>query len=148
MDTLLVPLDTSVTSEKVLAHAAGLARKLGAKILLLHVVEPVATYVPVGASMDVVTSMPPPDESEQTRGDLARLEEMGAPARASGVDISCKAVLGLAVDEILEQAKIHKAAYIVLGSHGHGALYHLFSGSVVTGVLKHSHCPVVVVPVK
>jgi len=148
MDTLLVPLDTSVTSKKVLDHAEHLARKLGAKILLLHVVEPVATYVPVGASMDVVTAMPPPDEAEQTQGALARLEEMGAPLRAAGLDISCKAVLGLAVDEILEQEKIHRAVYIVLGSHGHGALYHLFSGSVVTGVLKHSTCPVVVVPVK
>lgn len=148
MDTLLVPLDTSVTSEKVVAHAGALARRLGAKILLLHVVEPVATYVPVGASMDVVTTLPPPDEGEQTRGDLARLEEMAAPLRASGIDTSCRATLGLAVDEILEQAKTHKADYIVLGSHGHGALYHLFSGSVVTGILKHSPCPVIVIPVR
>jgi nucleotide-binding universal stress UspA family protein len=36
---------------------------------------------------------------------------------------------------------------IVLGSHGHGAVYHLFSGSVVTAVLHQSEIPVTVIPV-
>ena len=35
-----------------------------------------------------------------------------------------------------------------MGSHGHGAVYHLFTGSVVTGVLKHTGCPVLVVPLR
>jgi nucleotide-binding universal stress UspA family protein len=33
-----------------------------------------------------------------------------------------------------------------MGSHGHGALYHLFVGSVTTAVLKEAPCPVLVVP--
>jgi len=37
--------------------------------------------------------------------------------------------------------------FLVLGSHGHGALYHLFSGSVVTEVLKKATIPVTVIPV-
>jgi len=36
---------------------------------------------------------------------------------------------------------------LVLGSHGHGALYHLFSGSVVTAVLQKATRPVMVIPV-
>jgi nucleotide-binding universal stress UspA family protein len=55
-------------------------------------------------------------------------------------------LIGLAVDDILEQAAKYKADYIILGSHGHGALYHLFSGSVVTGILKRAKCPIIVVP--
>lgn len=86
-------------------------------------------------------------DPEQLEGAQKRLEMLAAPLRAAGLDVACEAILGLAVDEILVQAKTRAADYIVLGSHGHGALYHLFSGSVVTGILKRSECPVVVVPV-
>jgi nucleotide-binding universal stress UspA family protein len=54
----------------------------------------------------------------------------------------------MAVDEIIERSRTLHADYVVLGSHGHGALFHLFSGSVVNGVLKRSPVPVIVVPVR
>ena len=40
------------------------------------------------------------------------------------------------------------ADLVIMGSHGHGALYHLFTGSVVTGVLRRIDCPVLVVPLR
>lgn len=98
--------------------------------------------------MDVIATSPQPIEVEQTEGSEKRLELLAGPLRSAGIDVACEVVVGLAVDEILERAKAVPADYIVLGSHGHGALYHLFSGSVVTGVLQHSTCPVVVVPVR
>jgi nucleotide-binding universal stress UspA family protein len=36
---------------------------------------------------------------------------------------------------------------IVLGSHGHGAVYQLFAGSIVTAVLHKARVPVTVIPV-
>ena len=148
MKTLLVPLDTSAGTAKVLSVADSLAVALRAKVVLLHVIEPVASYVPVGTGMDVIAASEPENDSEQAEGAKKRLEMLAAPLRAAGLDVACEVALGLAVDEILDQAKMLAADYIVLGSHGHGALYHLFGGSVVTGVLKHSPCPVVVVPVQ
>jgi len=148
MKTLLVPLDTSSGTAKVLSVADSLARPLHAKVVILHVIEPVATYVPVGTGMDVIATSAPEIDSEQAAEDAKkRLEMLAAPFRAAGLDVACEVTLGLAADEILDQAKMLAADFIVLGSHGHGALYHLFGGSVVTGVLKHSPCPVVVVPV-
>jgi len=147
MQTLLVPLDASVATAKVLSFAGSFARSLQAKVVLLHVIEPVSSYVPIGAGMDILAASPPSMDPEQLEGAQKRLEMLAAPLRAAGLDVACEAILGLAVDEILVQAKTRAADYIVLGSHGHGALYHLFSGSVVTGILKRSECPVVVVPV-
>lgn len=148
MVTLLVPLDASEIVPRVLEHAEALAVRLQARLLLFHVIEPIASYVPVGASMDVMAASPPVLEDEQIDVARGRLEHLAAPLRAKGIDVACEAVFGLAVDEILDEAGKQKADYIVLGSHGHGALFHLFSGSVVTGVLKNSPCPVVVVPVR
>src|SRR5262245_54608350 len=41
--SILVPLDFSAASEKALAYAVPFARQFGAKLTLVHVVEPVAT---------------------------------------------------------------------------------------------------------
>lgn len=147
MKTLLVPLDFSDMTDRVLAEAADLARALEARLLLVHIVEPVATYVPVGASMDVIAAAPPqPAEVQDLSADEARLRSLAQPLAAAGLPVECLAIVGLAVDDILDQAAKCSASYIVLGSHGHGALYHLFSGSVVNGVLKRATCPVVVIP--
>ena len=55
---------------------------------------------------------------------------------------------GLPADEIIAAVAELGAERLVMGSHGHGALYHLFTGSVVTGVLKRTGCPVLVVPLR
>jgi len=148
MATILVPLDTSNLAPKVLSEAESLALKLHAAVILFHVVEPIATYVPVGASMDLIAATPPDLDSETTDAAKIHLDHLAAPLRAKGLDVACEAAFGIPADEILDQAKTRAADYIVLGSHGHGALYHLFGGSVVTGILKHSTCPVIVVPVR
>ncbi len=147
MKTLLVPVDLSDASQPVLEKAAELAPLLSAKIVLLHIVEPVATYVPVGATMDVIAAAPPPIETtESLSAPDSRLQALAEPLIAAGINVEPVTLIGLAVDDILEQAGKHKADFIMLGSHGHGALYHLFSGSVVTGILKRAKCPVIVVP--
>lgn len=147
MKTLLVPLDFSETTKTVLDQAKELAQLLPAKVVLFHVVEPVATYVPVGGSMDVMAATPPMvDTDVETDAQARRLEDLASPLRSEGIAVETTWVVGMAVDDIVEQANVVNADFIVVGSHGHGALYHLFSGSVVTGVLKHAKCPVIVIP--
>ena len=148
MKTILVPLDFSDATDLIVRKAAEIAQQLSAKIILLHVVEPVATYVPVGATMDVIAAPAPLETSENIEAHEKRLAALAQPLKANGLEVETHAFVGLAVDDILDQAAKYKTDYILLGSHGHGALYHLFSGSVVTGVLKRSTCPVIVVPAK
>jgi nucleotide-binding universal stress UspA family protein len=146
MKTLLTAVDLSPITPKVIEGAGALASSLGAKLILLHVTEPVAAYVPVGAAMDVITA-PVPMEPPDLEALKSRLEELAAPVRAKGVTVETVASVSLPVDEILEQAEKTGADMLVLGSHGHGALYHLFSGSVVTAVLQKATRPVTVIPV-
>lgn len=143
MKTLLAAVDFSDASRKIAAFTEDLARQLSARVVLLHVVEPVASYVPVGAAMDVIETAPPPVMEEDLKAQQAHLERLAASLQ----NVQVVATIGLAADEIVSQADQHGADFIVLGSHGHGAIYHLFAGSVVTGVLKRSHTPVIIVPI-
>jgi nucleotide-binding universal stress UspA family protein len=142
MKTILAAVDFSDASPIIVAHAAEIARALEARVILLHVVEPIASYVPVGSAMDVIETAPPPIMEQDLAAQQSHLDRL-----AAGVEnVTTSAVIGLAADEIVTQAQEHGADFIVLGSHGHGALYHLFAGSVVTGVLKRARIPVLVVP--
>lgn len=146
MKTLLAAVDLSNASRPVLAQTAALARALGASVEAIHVAEPIVTGVPIGAAMDVIEVAPPvatPEILEQKAADLRRMLE----EEATGLPSASTTVYGMAADEIVERAKTLGAGMIVLGSHGHGALYHLFAGSVVNAVLKRSPIPVLVVPV-
>jgi nucleotide-binding universal stress UspA family protein len=146
MKTILTAVDFSPVTTKVLAGASALAQVAGSGILLLNVVEPAAAYVPVGAAMDVITA-PVPLEPPDMDAVKARLEELAAPLRAAGVNVETRAVIGLPADEILSIAADSGSGMIVLGSHGHGAVYQLFAGSIVTAVLHKARVPVTVIPV-
>ncbi len=147
MNTLLAAVDFSDASQTVLGHAEHLASRMGARIVLIHVIEPVASYVPVGAAMDVIETAPPALYQENTDGLKGQLDRLAEPLTARGLSVETDVLIGLSAEEIVGKAAACEADYILLGSHGHGALYNLFAGSVVTGVLKHSGIPVVVVPI-
>ena len=146
MKTILVAIDLSPITPQVVEGAAQLAKDLQAKLIILAVLEPVAAYVPVGAAMDVITA-PMPMEPPDVEGLKERLEKLAAPLRATGLSVETITAVALPQDEIIDQSKATGADMLVLGSHGHGALYHLFSGSVVTSVLHKSTIPVTVIPV-
>ena len=146
MKTLLAAIDLSPITPRVLEGAGDLASSLGAKLIILHFAEPAAAYVPVGAAMDVITA-PVPVEPPDMNALKERLEQLASLLRAKGITVETSASVALPAEEILEQAEKSNASMIVLGSHGHGALYHLFSGSVVTSVLHKSKIPVTVIPV-
>jgi nucleotide-binding universal stress UspA family protein len=114
----------------------------------LHVAEPVATYAPVEATEDFVIPRPPPvDAMEDFSATNSRLRSLEEPLEAVGVEVETVTHAGpVVVDDIFEQAAKYHADYIILGSHGHGVLHHLFSKSVLTKTLKHAHCPILVVP--
>ena len=146
MKTILTAIDFSPISQKVVDGAGQLAAAMGARLVILNVAEPIAAYVPVGAAMDVITA-PMPMEPADLNAVKERLNQFAAPLLSKGLNVETVALVSLPVDGILDQATALQAAMIILGSHGHGAVYQLFSGSVVTSVLHRSHIPVTVIPV-
>jgi nucleotide-binding universal stress UspA family protein len=52
---------------------------------------------------------------------------------------------GQPVDEIVRLAEENQADLIVVGTHGHSGLRHLFLGSVAERVVRHASCSVLLV---
>ena len=65
-----------------------------------------------------------------------------------GLDATALLVCGSAVDTTLKEADILKAGLIVVGTHGHGAVYDVLIGSYSAGIIRKSKLPVLVVPVQ
>ena len=75
-----------------------------------------------------------------------RLAEIESKLKAAQVPVETVQLNGPPIRLIVEQAKELGASYIVMGSHGHTALYDLLVGSTTHGVLMRASCPVVITP--
>lgn len=142
LQTILVPLDFSDVSSRVVDYAVSMAKSFGGRVILLHVAEPEPDFVGFDAGPQVVRSATALDFRTEHR----HLEEFKHRLADSGVEVIALHIQGPLIEKVLLQATEQNADLIVMGSHGHGALYHLLVGSVTAGVVRGAKCPVLVVP--
>ncbi len=160
MKRILVPIDFSNATLRVIDLAQQLAKALDAEIHLVHVKELTAAAAPgtlgyglagmpelapmSGVPLPVFDPMPqtvPVDEDEQSK-----LNHWQDKIAQSGVKVTLHEPTGAVVEEVLNEADVVNADLIVMGTHGHGAMYNLLVGGVTKGVLKRSTRPVLLVP--
>lgn len=144
MKIILVPVDLSDVTERVVDQARRLAQVMGARVTLLHVAPAEPEFVgfdPGPPSVRAAEAQHLATEHRKTQALKGRLEDAGLQATALVVQ-------GYPVEKIVQEAERLAAGLIVMGSHGHGALHHLLVGSVTEGVLRKARCPVVVVPAR
>jgi nucleotide-binding universal stress UspA family protein len=140
---ILVPIDFSDGTTAVLDEAERLAKAFDAKIWLIHV----AAIVPDFDTYELLGTVHARlDLAEQLSGDHRTLQTYERALRRRGLKATAMLVSGTPARKILEEARRLEADLIVLGSHGHGALYGLLMGSVCQAVLRKALCPVVIVP--
>jgi len=139
MKTVLAPVDLSSAAADVVSEAGALAGNVGAKVLLLHVVAPPAVINEYAAESERLAE----EETLEAERSLERWRER---LKGLGMEVEANVLHGPPVATILEEAARTNAKYIVMGSHGHGALYNLFVGGTAGGVIHRAPCPVVIVP--
>lgn len=141
MKTILAPVDFSPVSDLIVKEAAALARAFDGRVVLLTVVQPavVANEYAVMMNIEEITAA---GEKNAARR-LERFEEL---LRNQFIRTESFQTTGAPVPCIVEAAEKHEADYIVMGSHGHTALYDLLVGTTTHGVLMRTKCPVLIVP--
>jgi nucleotide-binding universal stress UspA family protein len=142
MKTILAPIDFSSTSDLVIQQAIRLARAVEARLVLLHVLQPVSRLGRDAALAESGVEFAALVETDASR----RLAQLQRELMASGVVAHAIHRRGNPGRCIVQQAQRLAADYIVIGSHGHSAVYDLIVGSTTTRVLKDAGCRVVIVP--
>lgn len=139
---ILVSVDYSESTEKIVKKAEGFAKALSAKVWLLHVTDPNPSSLGLDASPQFIRD----DVAETLRKEHRKIQEIADGLREAGVETSALLRQGMAIEEILGEAAKLEVDMIIVGSHGRGLAYQLLMGSVSEGVLRKSKCPVLVIP--
>lgn len=141
LDTLLVAVDFSEVTTELYAAAATFAERLGAQVVVLNVTEPQVDYAGLSSPQAYALA-----DNEVQKTIEARLNVAKEMLEARGITVFVEHQWGQVVASILERIKKWDAGMVLVGSHGHGALYNLLVGSVAAGLIRHSAIPVLVVP--
>lgn len=142
MKKIILPVDFSESSNKLVDFAISFAKDINAQISLIHVAATDIGFV-IG---DMGFQYFPEVEENEIKYELKELNKIQQRVLSNGV--SCTHILkqGIAGDTILEFAEAQNADYIVIGSHGRSGVYDVFIGSLTKEITQKSKIPVVVVP--
>jgi nucleotide-binding universal stress UspA family protein len=139
VQTILHPSDFSERSEYAFRYAGLLARELGARLIVLHVLPP----PPVAIHGEMISYVPPSDAYRQDlREKLTQLQVEGP-----GVPVDHFLEEGDPAGVILRVAHATPCDLIVMGTHGRTGLGRLLMGSVAEEVVRKAPCPVLTVKV-
>jgi nucleotide-binding universal stress UspA family protein len=135
---ILVPLDGSALSERVLPVAEAIARRQGSRVLLVRAIE--AHTPPGGDTAQAQRRLVEEAESYLAAhaGRLSLSPEGGAPEIAVyyGDPVHC----------ILDEIKLRGADLVAISTHGRTGLRRLLLGSVADQIVHRASTPVLLVP--
>ena len=137
---ILAPTDLSENAEEAVDYACELARILGAKVHLLHVIA-----VPVVGIPELGMALTSTMIDTMVKDNQAALDQLAA-RKAAQADIAPTILrTGDARDVINQTAKEIGADLIVVGTHGRRGVTRVLLGSVAETVVRTAPCPVLTV---
>ena len=132
---ILVPIDFSETSKKVLRHACRYAEYFNASLVLVHV-NPTAFAAEFKLGL----------KKSENEALIARFHEQLASIHQKQKSLSDKVdtvvVSGSPFAEICRIAEGRKADLIMISTHGRTGLDHVMLGSTAERIVRHAKCPV------
>ena len=142
---ILLATDGSEEAEMAFASAADLSKKTGSELHVVYVGHmPLASYESPGATtLDPGLSGRMHESAQQEARTM--LDEQMQRVGHSGEIAEVHARIGKPDAEIVGLAEELGAGLIVLGSRGLGRLRRALMGSFSDSVVRHAHCPVLVV---
>jgi len=143
MKTIIVPTDLRPDTDGALSVAADIASVNNASIVLLHtVVYPVRSIAYAG-SVPVTTDSMIKDFYDAESEAEKEMQRLISNKKYQGVDIELKLITN--GDGVVSDVTGRKADLIVMTSKGASGFEELFFGSNAEVIVRHAHCPVLIV---
>lgn len=139
---ILVATDGSPSSAHAVQEAADLAHETNSELHVAHVM-PVSTLYS-SADMVLAAGIPLYDESRK-KAERVLNEDVERVKEAGGMAAETHLLEGKPDAEVVALAEKIGAGLIVVGSRGLGALARTLVGSTSTSIVRHAHCPVMVI---
>lgn len=138
---ILAPTDFSELSLAAHRHVREFARRFGAEVHLLNVLEPIV--MPGEAGMTPISSSA--FDSERQESSLERLRQIADSSEYEGIAVDTWVGAGRASSVINLWAEQNQVDLIVIATHGRTGLGHLIFGSTAERVVREAPCPVLTV---
>ena len=135
---IAVPTDYSQSASVAMDYAVQMAKKFGAEITLIHVLEE-------GAYAGIFAPSNKTEYVEKERAQLRLQEEAHALESQYGINVSQVIRSGRIYDEIIQAAQEANVDLIVMGTHGVAGWAEFFAGSNAFRVVTQSPCPVLTI---
>jgi nucleotide-binding universal stress UspA family protein len=129
-------------SGAVVERAACIAQSIVGKLWLMHVAPPTRSSIPFNLDRDILRTQ----VAKQLRVQRRQLQELADQLRRERIHVVTRFVSGTVSTTILAEAERIRAELIIMGSHGHGNVYHALFGGVGQKVMRRAACPVMLVP--
>ena len=140
---ILLATDGSEEAALATQTAVDIADKTGSE---LHVVLVGLSVALVGMGPAEIADIPGPRQEELTEEAQRLLDTQLKQIEAAGGTVTQAHLrIGKADEEIIGLAEELDAGLIVMGSRGLGGIRRVLMGSVSDSVVRHAHCPVLVV---
>ena len=145
---ILLATDGSAEAGLATRTAVDLAQMSDSELHVIYVLDdaPLAMVYPDVADPEGVELEDPVlEEDFEKRGRELLDAEVERVRSAGGKVAGAHLTMGEAAREIVNLAEDQGAGLIVMGSRGHGGLRRALMGSVSDTVVRHAHCPVLIV---
>jgi nucleotide-binding universal stress UspA family protein len=136
LETILLATDGSPASEPASGQAIDLATQVEARLLVVSV---------LSASSRPSEASPDPAVADSRDSLTAKAQSIVQRAKAAGANAAFLVWEGEPGEAIVAAADAEDADLIIVGSHGRSGVSRFLIGSVSDYVVRHAHCPVMVV---
>lgn len=142
MKNILVAIDFSDMSDKLVDVAKEQAGLESTKIWLLHVAAPDPDFVGYGIGPRYIRD----DRAGQLKDEHRRLSYYKKELQDEGYHAEALMIQGPTVLTIKEETEKLNADLLIIGKKGHSMLYKAFVGSVLNEALPEIEIPMLVIP--
>lgn len=155
MEKVLIAVDFSDVTGKVVDEGVKFAEAFGASVCLMHTEPPNEGYIYYDAGYSSMGSLgymneidPELEKSHQERikSDKHSLQVLKDIVEKRGIETSTFLIEGNISKAIIKQVDDNNYNLVVIGNHRHGKLYKFLFDDISTHLLTKTTCPVLVVP--